>query len=274
MARELDGMVCLITGASSGIGEALARQLAAKGAGLALVARRQEKLEQLASELPGDPLVHVADVSDPDACRGMVDATYDRFGRLDTLVANAGYGISKPAWKHTPEETRQMFAVNVFGTLDAIHFAVPRMLEQDRRDGFRGQLVLVSSGAARRGLPFFGPYSATKAAQLSIAEALRVELADDKIAVTSVHPVGTKTEFFDVAERGGDTKVSGIGSRGTQQTPEHVARRIVRAIEKPAREVWPARAYRYALGLTSMAPSLGDAVMRKMKGEIDGAAKA
>ena len=84
--------------------------------------------------------------------------------------------------------------------------------------------MMTSSGAARRGLPFFGPYSATKAAQLSLAEAMRVELKPDQIAVTSVHPVGTSTEFFDVAGKAGTVSVAGIGSRGRQQTPEHVAR--------------------------------------------------
>lgn len=272
MARKLDGMVCLITGASSGIGEELARQLATKGAKLALVARRREKLEKLATELPGEHLVYAADVGDSEACRGMVEATFEQFGRLDTLVANAGYGISKASWKHTPDETRKLFAVNVFGTLDAIHYAVPRMIGQSPARGYRGQLVLVSSAAARRGLPFFGPYSATKAAQLSLAEALRVELDEHAIAVTSVHPIGTRTSFFDVAERGGGTKVGGIGSRGSQQTPQHVARRMVRAIRRPTREVWPAKAFRYALGMTAFSPWLGDRVMSKMKRQIDDAA--
>ncbi len=270
MSRHLKDMICLITGASSGIGQALARQLGDAGAKLVLVARRGDKLDSLNEELGGGHLVHVGDVSTADACRDMIDACYDRFGRLDTLVANAGYGISKPSWKQTPDEVRQMFATNVFGSHDLAFHAVPRMLEQDKRDDYRGQIVYVSSAAARRGLPFFGPYSATKAAQLSLAETMRVELADEKIAVTSVHPIGTTTSFFDVAEDGHDnTKVTGIGNRGQQQTAEHVASRMLAAIQKPVREVWPARVYRFLLGMTTITPGVGDRVMRKMKQQID-----
>ncbi len=274
MHRNLSEMVCLITGASSGIGAKLAHQLSERGAKLVLAARRRDKLDALNKELGGGHLCVTANVAETEQCAAVVAQTYDYFGRIDTLVANAGYGISKPTWQHTPAEVRAMFATNVFGTHDLIYFAVPRMLEQPERDGWRGQLMLVSSGAARRGLPFFGPYSGTKAAQLSLAEALRVELKPRGIAVTSVHPVGTRTEFFDVAEVAGGIKVQGIGSRGSQQTPEHVARRMVDAIVKPAREVWPARSFRYLLGLTSMMPGVGDAVMTKMSREIEIAAKS
>ena len=122
-------------------------------------------------------------------------------GGIDTLVCNAGYGSVRTVAETSHDEMRRMFETNVFGTTDCIHAAVPIMRKQELRDGWRGQIMIVSSAAAKRGLPFFGPYSATKAAQLSIAEALRVELKADRIAVTSVHPVGTNTEFFDTAEK-------------------------------------------------------------------------
>lgn len=261
-------MVCLITGASSGIGAALARELAGRGAKLALAARRREKLEALDADLGGGHLVLVADVGVPEDCERIVRRTQEHFGRLDTLIANAGYGISKATDATTSEEMRKMFAVNVFGTHDCARAAVEVMRHQPVRDGFRGQLMFTSSGAARRGIPFGGPYSATKAAQLSLAEAMRVELADDGIAVTSVHPVGTATEFFDISEREGTIKVQGIGPRSNHQSAEHVARRMVRAIEKPVREVWPARSVRYLLGVNSVLPSIGDLVMRRIHRQI------
>jgi NADP-dependent 3-hydroxy acid dehydrogenase YdfG len=268
--RDPHGLVVLITGASSGIGRALAVEADAAGAKLVLAARRDDRLATLNGELGGGHFVQTCDVADPEQCRRLVEASIQHFGRIDVVVANAGYGISKPTWKQTPDEVRRLFATNVHGTHDLIHHAVPRMLEQEPVGGLKGHLVIVSSAAARRGLPFFGPYAATKAAQLSLAEALRVELADKGVAVTSVHPVGTTTEFFDVAERDGETRVAGIGSRATQQTAEHVAGRILNAIRRPTvREVWPARVFRYLLGMTAFSPGIGDRVMNRMKGEIE-----
>src|SRR5439155_10127382 len=128
------------------------------------------------------------------------------------------------------EEMRRLFATNVFGTTDVIRAAVPAMSKQDRRDGARGQIVIVSSAAGRRGVPYLGPYSATKAAQLSIAEALRVELRPDRIAVTSVHPIMTTTEFGKVAEASSGVKLP--REMGPTQTVDHVARKMVAAIAK------------------------------------------
>ena len=268
MARDLHGMAVLITGASSGIGAALARELHNRGARLALNARREERLAKLNEEVGGDALVLPGDVSDEATCRELVQKTVKRFGRLDTLVANAGYGLAKPVDETTHEEMQQMFAVNVFGTSDCARFAVEVMKKQPIRDGYRGQIVMTSSGAARRGLPFAGAYSATKAAQLSLAEAMRVELKPEKIAVTSVHPIGTSTEFFDVAEREGSVKIAGVGSRSKQQTPELVARKMADAIRKPTREVWTSRATRLALGINSVLPGVGDFVMSRFRDEV------
>ena len=268
MARTLDGMVVLITGASSGIGAALARELHKRGAKLALNARREDRLAELNREVGGDALVLPGDVSDEEVCRNLIVRTAEHFGRLDTLVANAGYGLAKAVDETTHAEMQQMFAVNVFGTHDCARFAVDLMKKQDVRDGYRGQVMMTSSGAARRGLPYAGPYSATKAAQLSLAEAMRVELKPDKIAVTSVHPIGTATEFFDVAEKKGTMKIVGVGPRAKQQAPELVAKRMARAISKPVREVWTSRSTRLALGLNSVFPGLGDFAMGKFRDQM------
>ncbi len=143
------------------------------------------------------------------------------------------------------------------------------MLKQERRDGYRGQILLVSSAAARRGIPYLGPYAATKAAQLSMAEALRVELRDDGIAVTSVHPAGTATEFGDVAEREGDVAIESFAGRGGSQTAAQVAAAMRRGIEKPTAEVWPNRPYRYLLALNGLMPTGVDIAMRKLKQQVE-----
>ena len=256
-------MVCVITGASSGIGAALARELARRGARLALAARRADLLDNLNQELGGGHLALVTDVAREDDCRRLIDAAGEKFGRIDTLVANAGYGADKKTLDMTSAEVAEMFAVNVFGTLDVIRPAVAVMRRQEPRDGWRGQVMITSSVLARRGVPYAGPYSATKAAQLSLAETLRMELKPERIAVTSVHPSATESEFGDVARKRGNADIRGVSTAVRKQTAEHVARRMARAMERPAREVWPARSMRYLMGLNAFLPGLGDVLVAR-----------
>ena len=129
--------------------------------------------------------------------------------------------------------------------------------------------MIVSSAAARRGLPFFGAYAATKAAQLSLAEAARVELRADRIAVTSVHPVGTDSEFLTAAETISAAKIDTPGRRGMHQTAEEVVAKMAAAIERPRAELWPHAMSRFGLSLATLWPTLGDRLMRKSLKEIE-----
>lgn len=250
-------MVVAITGASAGIGRALAEALSARGATLALAARRADRLETLNQQLDGRHLVMATDVAVPEQCAAFVRRTVEHFGRIDTLVCNAGYGILRPVAEMTLGEFQDMLQANVFGTTECIRSAVPVMRAQAVRDGWRGQIMIVSSAVARRGLPYFGGYSATKAAQLSLAEAMRVELRAQRIAVTTVHPIGTKTEFGDVAaSQSAGRRIETSGE--IRQTAHAVARAMVRGIEKPRPEVWPFRIARWGLGLSTLFPRLTD----------------
>lgn len=268
MARKLSDMIVIITGASAGIGLALARQLSTAGARLVLSARRADRLENLNRELGGQHLVIRADVSRPDDCQKLITEAHAKLGRIDTLVCNAGYGLVRRSFETTPEELREIFATNVFGTLDCIHAAAPLMMQQSERDGWRGQLVIVSSGAARRGLPYFGAYAATKAAQLSLSEALRVELKPAHIAVTSVHPIGTETDFFNTAANVSGRRIPGrTGAK--RQTAEYVAQHIVKAIEHPRAEVWPFWPVRWALAVNALFPGIGDRLMSTHRRDME-----
>jgi short-subunit dehydrogenase len=264
MRRSLQDMVVVITGASAGIGKALAEALHARGAKLTLAARRLDRIEALNQQLGGGHLAIQADVSDLAACESLVQRTVGRFGRIDTLVCNAGYGILRPVAETTREEILQMFATNVLGTTDCVHAAVPVMKKQEPRGGWRGQVMMVSSIVARRALPLYGVYSATKAAQLSLAEALRVELRPEQIAVTSVHPIGTETEFGDAARKAAGHNLGIKQIRGEyRQSAETVARKMVRGIEKPCPEVWPFGPSRYGVGIATMVPGFVDRVVSK-----------
>jgi short-subunit dehydrogenase len=268
MGRNIDGMVVAITGASAGIGKALVEKLHAHGAKLAVCARRMERLDELNKQCGGGMLCVRADVAKPSECAMFVLAAAEKFGRIDTLICNAGYGFVRAVAETTHEEMAQIFETNVFGTTDVIRAAVPMMKRQPLRDDWRGQIMIVSSAAARRGLPYFGPYAATKAAQLSIAEALRVELRPDRIAVTSVHPVGTNTEFFEVAEKQSGMRRP-VADTKIRQTASTVARKMIRGIEHPRPELWPLRAARWALGLQTLMPGLVDRLMSKYHRQIE-----
>ncbi|MBV8781193.1 MAG: SDR family NAD(P)-dependent oxidoreductase [Phycisphaerae bacterium] len=250
-------MRVVITGASAGIGKALAIELSRAGATLVLAARRLDRLQALNESLGGGHLCVRTDVSDESQCRALIDRAAAE-GRIDTLVCNAGYGMIRTIAETSSRDMRRIFATNVFGTTDCIKAAVPVMERQSLMDGYRGQVMIVSSAAARRGLPFFGAYSATKFAQLGIAEALRIELCPAQIAVTSVHPIGTDTDFFTTAEQNASIKLPPPGMLHTRQCTAMVARKMAEAIRRPRPELWPMGLSRWGLGLSALVPRLTD----------------
>jgi short-subunit dehydrogenase len=271
MPRQLSGSVVVITGASAGIGRELAMQLHEAGAKLVLAARRIDRLEALNESLGGKHLCVQVDVSRPTDCNELIEQTIEQFGRIDTLVCNAGYGFSKPVHETTTAEMQAIFRANVFGTTDCIHAAVPHLRRNEVRDGWRGQIMIVSSALGRRGMVYMGPYSATKAAQLSIAESLRVELKDDEIAVTSVHPITTKTEFFEASNQHSEFKTDFSSRSPVTQSARLVARKMIDSMRRPRRELWPYAPSRSLLSLACFVPVLGDFIMHRMKKKVDAA---
>ncbi|HET6999537.1 MAG TPA: SDR family oxidoreductase [Solirubrobacterales bacterium] len=188
--------VMLITGASSGIGAATARAAAGKYR-LVLAARRLEDLQELAAELGGEEraLAVRCDVTEWDQVETMTAAALDRFGRIDVVFANAGFGATRGFLEESVEHWRSMVLTNVFGVALTIRATLPHLLE--RGDG---HFLVTSSVAGRRALPG-SLYSATKWAATAIGEALRAELRqmhDNKaIKVTLIEPGATDTDFFD-----------------------------------------------------------------------------
>ncbi len=240
MFRKLAGRVMVITGASSGIGAGTAREAAKRGMRLTLAARRTERLEAVARDVRhngGEAIVSPTDVSDAEQVRTMVARTVDRFGRLDVMFANAGYGFFRPVAEPLDEEERRMFAVNYEGTLHCVRAALPVMRRQRG-----GHLIVSSSIVGKVGLPYYGAYAATKAAQHALAASLRLEVEAEGIDVSTLYPVGTQSKFFETAAR-----ISGVDALGEHtpsfllQTPHGVARRVVRCLRFPSPEIWPSR---------------------------------
>jgi short-subunit dehydrogenase len=183
--------VVFITGASSGIGRSLAVELGRGGASVGLLARRAETLSEIAREVEaagGRALALPADVKDAGAVRAAADKLRERFGRVDVLVANAGIGVTTDARDLKADEVANVINVNVLGAVNSVTAVLPEMVE--RRSG---QLVVISSLAAYRGLPKSGAYCASKAAVSAFFESLRVDLRGSGVDVTIIHPGFIKT---------------------------------------------------------------------------------
>ena len=187
----LIGKTAVVTGASSGIGEATACLLAQKGCNVALAARREDRLRDLAAELGEGALAVPTDVTDPAACEALVSRAVDRFGSVDILVANAGLGLYGSILGGDPEDWRRMFEVNVLDVLYTAHAAVSHMLDRGS-----GDIVIVSSLAARRVPTADGTvYAATKRALTAVAEGLRMDVSARGVRVVNVEPGLVRTEF-------------------------------------------------------------------------------
>jgi NADP-dependent 3-hydroxy acid dehydrogenase YdfG len=195
MGKILDGRVALVTGASSGIGAATARSLAAAGARVAMAARRSDRLKELVERVRhagGEAAAVSADVAEQASAEQMVAATIDRFGRLDILVNNAGVMMLARFTDGSPEDWRRMLEVNLLGLFYATRSALPHL----KRSG-RGHVVNVSSVAGRIGFPTGAVYSATKFGVVGFSETLRHELLADKIRVTVIEPGAVESELID-----------------------------------------------------------------------------
>jgi NADP-dependent 3-hydroxy acid dehydrogenase YdfG len=199
MSERLDATVALVTGASSGIGEATALELARHGASVAIAARRRDRLDDLAGRIEqagGQALVLEADVTDEEAARGTVAATVERFGRLDTVVANAGVMLLGPIEDAPVEEWQRMVDLNILGLLYTSHAALPHLLQAASTDPRNvADLVMVSSVAGRVARNGSGVYNLTKHGVGAFGESLRQEVTKRHVRVSLVEPGAVATEL-------------------------------------------------------------------------------
>jgi NADP-dependent 3-hydroxy acid dehydrogenase YdfG len=196
MASSLEGTVALVTGASSGIGEATARALAAEGAAVAVVARRKDRLDALAAELGDRALAIEADVTQQDQAVAAVQAAVDRLGRLDVVVNNAGVMLLGPVVGAPTEEWDRMVALNVNGLLYVAHAALPHLIAAAEGEPRRvADLVNISSVAGRRAGKGAGVYQLTKFGVGAFSESLRQEVTKRHVRVSLVEPGAVSTEL-------------------------------------------------------------------------------
>lgn len=253
MGRTLAGRVVAVTGASSGIGAALAVACAGRGMRLGLLARREDRLAEVAEIVRrkgGEAEVVAGDVRDRESLERLAAAVIARWDRLDVMVANAGFGIAAPVARTPPDEVQEIFDVNLLGTVWAIRAAWPVFERQGA-----GHFVIVSSSAAFHGLPASALYSATKAAQLNLAEGLRVEARAIGVDVTAVFPVVTDTEFRQAMRNHLGERADGR-IRSPRQSAAQVAEAIVDALERPRFAVYPYARARLLPWLEALSPTL------------------
>jgi short-subunit dehydrogenase len=265
MTIDLRGRPIAITGASSGIGEATALACAAAGMPVALAARRLDRLDALADRIRsagGKATTRALDVADKDAAADFINSAAREFRGLYSVFANAGYGAEQPVHLMPPDDLRRMFEVNLFGSLNVIYPAMPVL--QANPAPHRGHILWCSSCLALMPVARGGHYSASKAAQHHLSRAMRLELAGTGIEVSSVHPIGTRTEFSQamLAKSGKPERIR-KSPDWIMQPPSRVADAVVACLRRPKAEVWPglrAHVVRTLMCAAAAWPAAGDAI--------------
>ncbi|TVQ81009.1 MAG: SDR family NAD(P)-dependent oxidoreductase [Phycisphaeraceae bacterium] len=269
---DLTGKPIVITGASSGIGYSTALACADAGMPIVVVARRADRLDALVETIEsrgGRAAAVTGDVSDPETSKHAVEVCIERFSGVYSVFANAGYGFEAPVHETGIERMRAIFETNFFGTLHLVEAAVPHMLKAKS-----GHVLICSSCIGKIALPYFGAYCATKAAQNHVGRAMNLELRPHGVMTSTVHPVGTKTDFFDTAKSLSETSGATLADHAPQwlmQTPETVAKSVVRCLERPKPEVWPSWAWlvRFGMAISMAFPRVGDLGLKRLVREYE-----
>jgi short-subunit dehydrogenase len=247
----------LVTGASRGIGRAVAAALAARGAAVGLLARSEDELGAIAGQLGPRAVALPADVGDRDQVRAAVERFIEEAGGLDLVVANAGIAHYGPFLTQDVELVERMTRVNWLGTVYTVDAAVGHMI-----DRAHGHIVVVSSGAGLRSFPWAAGYGATKSAQRGFAEALRHELSGSGVSVTTVFPGEIATALHDHEKDSLPAWYRGGHAAGGV---DRLAAAILRGVERDRRAVYHPPLVRL-LGLNGLAPRASDAILRRLRG--------
>jgi len=266
----------LVTGGGTGIGAATARLAAEAGMKVMVTGRRAEPLDRVVASIRGaggEAESFVGDVAGEGASGAMLAAMHAAFGGVDAVFANAGYGVEVAGIDLPMADLRRIFEVNLFAAVDLLQAAGRAM----RDAGSPGHLLGCSSILGKFTLPEYGGYSATKAALTHVCRAMRTELRGSGIAVSTVHPVTTRTEFFEVAAReaAGDVDPGRLRADGTPkhapkafiQPPEKVARAVIRCLRRPRAEVWTTISGRLATGVFELVPPIYEFMLRSQAGQ-------
>lgn len=261
MKRRFQDKIVVITGASSGIGRALAIKIAEEGAKTVLAARREEELKSATEDIKergGVAIFQKVDVSIRDDVKELIKRTINEFKRVDILVNNAGIGLYGEVEKLDDDSLLRLFQINVFGPLYCIQEAIPVMKKQGG-----GHIVNVSSVAGKRAMPGVAGYAMTKFALHALSESLRIELLPYKINVTVISPGLIRTDFPDHAMRAQGTPAV-FSKESRKMTAEECAAIILNAIYKKKREQVITAGGKFIVFMNKFFPSLTDWLVAKV----------
>jgi short-subunit dehydrogenase len=220
--NHFEGLVVVITGASSGIGAEIAKQCAAAGAIPVLLARSHNKLQEVSGSLPGNYESIVMDVTQDKQVHDVILEVIERVGTIDVLINNAGYGIFEPLVEASLDHFKQMMDVNYMGTVRCTKAVLPHMLSRGR-----GHIINIASIAGKIGTAKSSGYSATKHAVLGFTNSLRQELAGSGVRISAVNPGPVNTGFFKIADPDG-SYVKNV--KWFMLTPDKVAKEVLNMI--------------------------------------------
>lgn len=257
---RLRDRVAIVTGASEGIGKAIAELFAREGAQVVLAARSEDKLRELAARLGLERALAVpTDVAEGAQVERLVQRTVERFGGIDIVVNSAGFGLYAPCHEMNWEHFRRMWEVNFFGAVRLALAALPHLRQR------RGAVVNISSVAGKIPLPYMGAYCATKFALNTISSAMRMELKQAGVRVVTVLPGRVATQFHIAAYRDGQN-LPGVFQRRVSQgvSPEKVARVTLNAMLRGKREVVVPWRLRIAMAASALMPGLREYVLSRM----------
>lgn len=231
---------------------------------VAVLARRADRLEALCAQIEregGRAIAVPGSVERREDNERLVARTVEAFGSIYSVFANAGYSLEEPCVDMADETIRRMFEVNFFGSLELVRLGLDRM-----REAGRGHAIFCSSCISKVTMARYGCYSATKACQDQFARSMRLELRGTGMHVSSVHPIGTRTELFEAkrAAGGEPEAVPNHSPDWMMQSPERVAGAVVRCLRRPRGEVWTSTLTRTAMGLGVMMPGFADWVLSRM----------
>lgn len=252
----INNAVIIVTGASAGIGQACATNLAHLGAHVICVARRHERLLTLQHTLPGEHAIYAGDISDPATMPAVVALAIATFGRIDAIVCNAGIGLSMPVAQLQWDDVLRCMNVNVGGVLSGFQAVLPHFMANKS-----GAIVVISSVVGVHALPYSGGYAASKGALERLCDALRTELLGSGINLTVVRPGTVQSDFFShrLGQNNEIRRTRSVGIPASQ-----VANRIIYALTHHPRVLYTRWQDRLLLWGSACFPSLADRLLAKM----------
>ncbi|MCH2153931.1 MAG: SDR family oxidoreductase [Phycisphaerales bacterium] len=266
MAIDLQGKSIIITGGGSGIGAATAIAAAKAGMSVCVAGRRESQLEEVVKTIRQDGGVAIAvpcDVTEADSESRLLDAAESELGPAWAVFANAGRGLDRTVHETSQQEMLDIFEVNFFATHLLMAEAARRMIARSSD----GHLLACASCLSRFSIPNHAAYSATKASQDILCQSMRLELKHHGIHVSSVHPITTRTEFFEKSAQYSGNKEHRVLEETPSifvQTSERVADAIIRCLRRPRAEVWTSQIVRMTAIARNLFPRILDRRLRSM----------